>query len=153
MKPLTIKAGKMKDVGSPFRDMTQTEKDYLQSLVDSIHVQFKNDISKNRKVPANSMLNYTDGRIFSGEQAVQYGFADKLGGKEDAVAYLAEKAKISGTPNLIEWPEEKKGFSTFFESKAQNLFKRIPLLGVITKPQLQSGVPYLLPAFWMENLQ
>jgi protease-4 len=154
MKPLTIKAGKYKDVGSPFREMSSEEKAYLQDLIDSIHVQFRSDIMKGRKIPQNSVDTYADGRIFSGEQAVRYGFADKLGGKSDAVAHAAAEAKIKGKPITLEWPPEKEGFSSLFSSKLDNLFDRVPILKrLASSSPLKAGVPYFLPAYWTEQVQ
>ncbi|HOC45911.1 MAG TPA: signal peptide peptidase SppA, partial [Syntrophorhabdaceae bacterium] len=41
----TIKAGAMKDVGNPFRKMTDYERKYLQDIIDGIHEQFIKDVA------------------------------------------------------------------------------------------------------------
>ena len=48
---LTLKSGRYKDVGSPFRPMTPEEKAYMQQLLDNIYQQFLSDVSRNRKIP------------------------------------------------------------------------------------------------------
>src|SRR6516162_4292911 len=40
LKPITMKAGEFKDTGSPTRDMTPAEKEYLQGMIDNMHSQF-----------------------------------------------------------------------------------------------------------------
>ncbi|MBE8953957.1 MAG: S49 family peptidase, partial [Quinella sp. 1Q7] len=40
MSVKTIKAGKMKDLGNPFREMSPDEENYLETLVKSAHAEF-----------------------------------------------------------------------------------------------------------------
>src|SRR5690349_70506 len=40
LKDITMKAGEFKDTGSPVRDLTPVEREYLQSLIDNMHTQF-----------------------------------------------------------------------------------------------------------------
>src|SRR5436309_8607586 len=40
LKDVTLKAGEFKDTGSPTRDMTPAEQQYMQSLIDNMHTQF-----------------------------------------------------------------------------------------------------------------
>src|SRR5207249_3451260 len=39
LKAIVMKAGEFKDTGSPVRDLTPTEREYLQSLIDNMHTQ------------------------------------------------------------------------------------------------------------------
>jgi len=45
LKPVVVKSGAYKDIGSPVRAMTQEEKQILQTLSDQIHRQFINAIA------------------------------------------------------------------------------------------------------------
>src|SRR5205814_1716478 len=49
LKDITMKAGEFKDTGSPTRDMTPAEKEYLQSLIDNMHGQFIQAVADGRK--------------------------------------------------------------------------------------------------------
>src|SRR5438477_9561390 len=40
LKDVTMKAGEFKDTGSPTRDMTPAEQQYMQSLIDNMHTPF-----------------------------------------------------------------------------------------------------------------
>src|SRR5439155_1626500 len=40
LKDITLKAGEFKDTGSPTRDLTPAEREYMQSLIDNMHGQF-----------------------------------------------------------------------------------------------------------------
>src|ERR1700693_5509890 len=40
LHPITMKAGEFKDTGSPTREMTPAEREYMQGLIDNMHTQF-----------------------------------------------------------------------------------------------------------------
>lgn len=97
----TIKSGKFKDVGTPFRDMTDEDKKYLQSLMDGVHHQFINIVSKERRIEAKELMKFVDGRVFIGVEALNYKLIDTLGTFEDAIKIAAEMANIKGEPALV----------------------------------------------------
>lgn len=100
-----IKSGKFKDVGSPYRALSPDEKTLLNGLITNTYKQFVNDIIKARvnrtdsykaekKVLSKGNLEkYADGRIFTGEQALEYGFIDSLGGLTEATQGIKKMAK------------------------------------------------------------
>ncbi|HEY6953193.1 MAG TPA: signal peptide peptidase SppA [Bacteroidota bacterium] len=97
----TFKSGKLKDSGSPFRQVTPEEKLYFQGLIADVYDQFVEVVAKERKLSVNYVKKYADGRVFTGRQAKQYGFVDTLGTMEDAVAIAAKLGGIAGKPRLI----------------------------------------------------
>ena len=101
---LTNSRGKYKDIGSPQRDLNADEKALLQGMMDDVYEQFVRDISYGRNLDAESIYPFADGRIFSGEQALELGFVDGLGGFEDAVALAGELGGIEGEPERV-YPE------------------------------------------------
>src|SRR5258705_6556384 len=50
LKDITMKAGEFKDTGSPTRDMTPAEREYLQSMIDNMHGQFIQAVADGRKM-------------------------------------------------------------------------------------------------------
>lgn len=108
MKAFTLKTGKFKDVGSPARTMSEEEKAMLQSVIDSTHAQFIRAVAEGRKIPVEQVRTIADGRIFSGEQAMELKLVDKLGTMQDAVEEAARLGGISGDPHLIKPPKKKK---------------------------------------------
>lgn len=97
----TIKSGKLKDAGSPTRNMTEDDQRYFQHLTDDIHRQFVTVVERERNLGHRTVLELSDGRVFSGEQAVAVGLVDTLGTYEDAIAIAADLAGISGEPALV----------------------------------------------------
>lgn len=100
----TIKSGRFKDTGSVYRPLRQDERTLLQNLVNNAYSQFLTAIEQGRidrddeykveKVELNkeNLKKYADGRVFTGEQALQYGFIDHLGGLEQATEGVKKMA-------------------------------------------------------------
>ncbi|MGH7803697.1 MAG: signal peptide peptidase SppA [Candidatus Binatia bacterium] len=105
-----LKAGRYKDIGSPIRPMTPEEREIMQGLLANVHEQFVAAVAKGRKLEVEAIRPLADGRVFSGEQALEHGLVDRLGGLRDAVALAAERAGIVGTPKRIEFREGKESW-------------------------------------------
>jgi protease-4 len=102
-----LKSGKFKDTGNETRAMTPEEKELMQTLIDNVYGQFVAAVAVGRKMSEEKVRELADGRVYTGDQAVKLGLADKLGGMEVAVEEMKELAKIKGKPNLI-YPEPKR---------------------------------------------
>lgn len=109
MKAFTLKTGKFKDVGSPFREMTPEERGMLEGVIESTHGQFVRAVAQGRRLPVAQVAAIADGRIFSGEQALSLRLVDRLGGLQDAIAEAGRLAGIKGEPELIHPPKKKRG--------------------------------------------
>jgi protease-4 len=130
-----LKAGRYKDVGSPFRPMTPEDKAYLQGLLDNIYQQFLSDVARNRKIPLAKMKDLAEGRIYSGEEAKQVGLVDEFGNLPDAIERAGRLGGIKGKVKAV-YPE-KESFSLL----------RL-LLGQEAEESLsQLALPYPEPAF------
>ena len=113
-KPITIKSGKYKDMGSPNRELTKEERVFFQSLSDELHKQFIDDVATQRHIPLNKMTKLAQGQAFTGSTALKLGLIDKIGTYEDAIMYAAKLAKITdGYPKLYipKIEKEEKGLS------------------------------------------
>lgn len=111
IKENVIKSGELKDSGNPFRSMNEKDSAYFQDVVNNSFGQFLDVVAKERKMNRDSLLQYANGRVFTGLQAKQIGLIDSLGTFEDAVRITGKMAGIEGEPRLV---REKKKFS-FFE--------------------------------------
>src|SRR3990172_1138591 len=75
----TFKTGKYKDIGSPLRKTTEDEKRFFDQLLGDVYDQFVTVVALERKLDRKKVLEYADGRVFTGRQAREYGFVDTLG--------------------------------------------------------------------------
>ncbi|MCK4329556.1 signal peptide peptidase SppA [candidate division WOR-3 bacterium] len=104
---MVIKSREYKDIGSPFKRMSEKEKALLQEVVDDVYIQFVDEVVKGRGIDKDSILKIADGRIFSGKMAKELGLVDTLGTLNDAIAIAGELAGIKGKPNVITYKERK----------------------------------------------
>lgn len=104
----SITGGDLKDAGTPFRHMSDNERKYFEELAKDIHDQFIDAVSAGRSLPRQKVVEYADGRVFTGRQAQTIGLIDKLGGLDDAIEDAKEKAGIKGKPRIIR-PKESGG--------------------------------------------
>ena len=77
-----------------------------EKVVDKLHGQFVRDLAKGRKLDESKVRAMADGRIFSGEEALDLGLIDKLGNFEDALDVAARFAGLKRPLRLI-YPREK----------------------------------------------
>jgi protease-4 len=97
----TIKAGKLKDAGSPTRKMTEADQVYFQDLMDDVHRQFMGVVERERHLRHPDVVAIADGRVFTGERALELGLVDTLGTYEDAIAITGTLAGIEGRPSIV----------------------------------------------------
>lgn len=144
-----IKSGKFKDAGSPYRELTPEERKYFQEVISNVHEQFKKAVMESRGLSEEGVEKIADGRIFTGEQALELGLVDALGNLEDAIKKASELAGIKGEPEVI-FPRTRFGFWETMGSKlAQGLVEKFtswafnPVWylepGIKFSPQTRSG--------------
>lgn len=106
IKGVVVKSGELKDMGSPFREMTPEERRILQGVIDDVHQQFIQAVAEGRKLDRSKVAQIADGRILTGEQAKQLGLVDQIGNLEDAIDTTAKLVGIVGKPNIL-YPKKK----------------------------------------------
>ncbi|TVQ44159.1 MAG: signal peptide peptidase SppA [Gloeocapsa sp. DLM2.Bin57] len=84
-----IKSGPYKDILSFDRQLTEAEEAILQELIDTSYLQFVETVAKERKLALETVKSFADGRIFTGQQALNLGVVDRLGTEADARRFAA----------------------------------------------------------------
>lgn len=90
VRSVVIKSGELKDIGSPFRQITPKERGVLQGVIDEAFDQFVGVVAKGRDLPEARVRELADGRIYTGRQARRKGLVDELGLRRDAYDAMAE---------------------------------------------------------------
>jgi protease-4 len=106
----TIKSGKLKDMGSPFREMAPEERAYWQETTNRIFEQFLAAVVEGRGLPEDEVRAVADGRVITGEDAKELGLVDELGNFYTAVDLAMKEAKQTGEPSLVYPPEDGARF-------------------------------------------
>lgn len=118
VSPIVYKSGKFKDMLSPMRETNEVppeEHAMVQALVNDTFQQFKEVVragrdaahkanGKDGQVLSPDWESYADGRVLSGQQALDLGFVDQLGDFDDAVDKAKDIAGIQNA-NLVEYRE------------------------------------------------
>ncbi len=104
----TIKSGKLKDAGSPFRKPNDDDKKYFQEMIEDIYDQFVSAVAKERKLDKALVKKYADGRVFTGRKAYELKLIDTLGTYQDAIKIAAQLAQVYGTPRVIKERKREK---------------------------------------------
>ncbi|WP_036485403.1 signal peptide peptidase SppA [Myxosarcina sp. GI1] len=85
-----VKSGPYKDILSFDRQLTAEEERILQELIDTSYQQFVATVAQGRNLEEETVRSFADGRIFTGQQALELGIVDRLGTEEDARRWAAE---------------------------------------------------------------
>lgn len=128
ISPVVIKSGEFKDMGSPLKKLTDSEKKIFQDLVDELHLQFVKDAAFARDIDVKAMADIADGRVYTGQKALELKLIDRLGNLDDAVQWAGKLADIQEELKPV-YPKEDK--ITFIKKLAQTLFKNINISGTV----------------------
>jgi len=101
LKDVVLKTGEFKDTGNPTRDLTPAEQAYMQSLIDNMFQQFVHAVADGRSLKFENVKAIADGKVWTGEQALNMKLIDEVGDFEAAVADTAKSVGIKGEPTLV----------------------------------------------------
>ncbi|MCI1822211.1 MAG: signal peptide peptidase SppA [Megasphaera sp.] len=90
-----IKSGAHKDIFSPFRPMTEEERQMTQTMVNDMYDQFVAVVATGRHMDEAKVRTLADGRVFTGAQAKQLGLVDKVGNYYDALADAGNRIGVN----------------------------------------------------------
>jgi protease-4 len=108
IKSEAITSGSLKDMGSPFRPLDSEARAVMQGMIDQYHRRFVSVVTSNRpqlrsaaENDSQKLRTATDGRVFSGEQALAMGLVDRLGGLEDAIKLARDLSNSQGARVIL----------------------------------------------------
>lgn len=90
----TVKTEEYADIFSIARPKTEEELEKIQVWIDDIYTKFLERVANARDLSIEEVKELADGRVWSGQDAVDIGLADKLGGLNEAIAECALLAQI-----------------------------------------------------------
>jgi protease-4 len=129
LNAITLKAGEFKDTGSPTREMTPAERQYMQGLIDNMHTQFIQAVADGRHAKEADIRAIANGKVWTGEQASDLKLVDQIADFEGAVKDTAQAVNISGEPTLVYPPKDRRsGLDLLFGDVSDYLPTREKLL-------------------------
>jgi len=107
LKNVVIKTGEFKDTGNPARDLTPNEQAYMQALIDNMFGQFVKAVADGRGMKYDDVKSIANGKVWTGQQALDMKLIDNVGDFEAAVSDTAKSVGIRGEPTLVR-PEQNR---------------------------------------------
>jgi protease-4 len=133
----TIKSGAMKDSGSPFRPMTDAEKNHFSSVIMDAYDQFYTVVKDGRKLTDDQLKPLADGRVFSGRMALNNKLVDQLGDLEDAIDVAKKLAGLEQKNPDVFYHHERPSLDRLLELLSVSHFKGLSALTSRQKVKLQ----------------
>lgn len=93
--------------GDPRLPLDPRVKQAVQAGIDRVYLDFTTRAAEARKTTPEAIDAVAQGRVWTGQQAVERKLVDRLGSLGDAVASAAKKAKLEGTPSVTYVEKER----------------------------------------------
>jgi len=101
-----VKTAQYADLGYGTHPMSEQEKNFMQSDVDSTYRTFLTRVATGRNKTIAAVDSIAQGRVWTGKRAISIGLVDANGNLKDAIAYAAKLAK-SNSYYIKEYPQSK----------------------------------------------
>jgi protease-4 len=135
---VVITSGPRKDIGSPFREMTEEERALWERIIDEVHEGFVEIVAQARGLPVEDVRELADGSVYTGRQALELGLVDGVGTLDDAIAKAAELGGIEGAPQVVELRPTPTFFDVLYGFQARSAMPTLEeILGWAGVPSLQ----------------
>ncbi len=96
VKSEAIASGPRKDIGSPFRPMTDEEREIFQTLINEMYERFVKVVVEGRpKLSESEVRRLADGRIYSAGQALKLGLIDRIASLREVIGALKKRLDLS----------------------------------------------------------
>jgi len=111
-----VKSGPLKAVPSPFEPTDERGRAVTKEMVDDAKVWFFDLVETRRKIQPSAVPGLTEGRIYSGRQAVDYKLVDQIGNERTALSWLTKERGLPTGLKVLQWTpkEESDGFFGWF---------------------------------------
>ena len=120
IEPIVIKSGDLKAVPNPFEELDQNKINYVSEVIDQMQNQFLQIVKERRNLKDNEIEKISDGRIFTGTQAIKLNLIDEIGSEDDAANWIKKEGGLDEDTKLIEFDDNEK----YLEFLNLNFFKK-----------------------------
>ena len=102
-----VKSGKLKAEPDFFGESDEEAMALTQKIVDETYTWFLNLVKEHRKVEDHAISQMSDGRIFTGRQALELNLIDEIGGNREAKSWLIENREINTDLEILIYDQNK----------------------------------------------
>jgi protease-4 len=105
-----VRSGPLKAVPNPFEPTDEKGRALAAEMVQEAKVWFVDLVAKRRNLAPAAVPGLTDGRVYSGRQAVALKLVDQIGDERDAKKWLQKERDVAPGLSVVEWkPKAESG--------------------------------------------
>ncbi|MGC2409258.1 MAG: signal peptide peptidase SppA [Methyloceanibacter sp.] len=119
-----VKSGPLKAVPNPFEPTDEKSRALAEEMVQEAKVWFVDLVGQRRQIDPETVPGLTDGRVYSGRQALALKLVDEVGDEKTAKSWLQKERDIAPGLSIVEWKPKSEShgiFSWLFGSIASSL--------------------------------
>jgi protease-4 len=98
-----LKSGELKAEPSPYKPLTDKAREVSMVMVQDSFAWFTGLVAERRKLPIEQVRILSDGRVYTGRQAVAAKLVDELGGEDKAVDWLKKEKNLDSAIKVVDW--------------------------------------------------
>ncbi|MBL8614708.1 MAG: signal peptide peptidase SppA [Deltaproteobacteria bacterium] len=136
----TNKRGAFSDLLNPTSDFGDAGREKFRSFLGAFYTTFITKAAEGRGMSTEDLHAVAQGRVWTGEQALERKLIDELGGLDEAVAFAATEAGLEDYA-LTRMPERKGFFDALAEELANPDAGETALGGELVGPAALAGLP------------
>ena len=106
-----VKKGKHSDIGTTARPLTEEEIKKIERAIEDSYQTFISEVAEGRGMDKEQVHEIAKGRVWTGEQALERGLIDGLGGLNKAIEEMKKIAELSNEIELVEIDSYKSKFT------------------------------------------
>ena len=114
-----VKSGKLKAEPDFFGEIDEEAQQVTKEIIDETFEWFMRIVKVERNLNPSEIYTISDGRIFTGRQAIKLNLVDEIGDKNDAKIWLVENKEIDLNSPIIDYGKSKK--PSFIELSLANI--------------------------------
>jgi protease-4 len=114
-----VKSGKLKAEPDFFGEIDEEAQQVTKEIIDETFEWFIRIVKVERDLNPSEIYTISDGRIFTGRQAIELNLVDEIGDKNDAKIWLVENKEIDSNSPIIDYGKSKK--PSFIELSLANI--------------------------------
>lgn len=111
-----VNLGKMTDMWRPDQPLNTAQSMMVQTMVEEIYDDFITVVSRGRKLSKERVMEIAQGRVYSGQEALNIDLIDGIGGLDRAIVSAKRKAKVKNV-RIEEYPKSTSPFEDFFNEE------------------------------------
>lgn len=121
VNPQTVSTNPNAQFPSLTESMTDEMKGVMQQYVNRGYEDFVGRVAKGRKMTVPAVKRIAEGRVWDAVSAKRIGLVDSIGSLNDAIEWVASKAKILDKYNVAAYPEYKPSFWDMLPSNLSSM--------------------------------